>query len=152
MRANLHFSQKPANFFELVRLVSARHGYSTRRTKNNEAAVKTLNTEELKTILNANTFKLGEKIDPIDLVEYINFRAEVLNTKVSPSLMDRDKAKALYLSEKIKKDPKTRPIMNKQKNEKRHESHRACLVQIQAASIVGFGNFVNDPQQLAYIK
>ena len=86
-----------------------------------------------------------------DVCEFINYRAEVLNNKVKSHLMNREKAKRLYLKEKLDKSPKIPPIMNKQKGDKKHQSYLACLVQIQAEYILGYSQFDNDPQKLAFL-
>ena len=93
----------------------------------------------------------NSRVSIIDICEYINYRADVLNNKVKPNLMDREKAKRLYVKEKLDKSPKIPPIMNKQKGDKKHESYLACLVQIQAEYILGYGQFDNNPQQLTFL-
>ena len=145
MQANSEFSSKPKYFFEATRLISERIGYSTRRTKTTESSVKTINVEDAKAILSELGIKENVQVSIKDICDYINYRAEILNKRVKPDLMDRDKARNLYDLEKNSKQPKTPPIMNKQKGDKRHESYLACLVQIQAEHILGYQNFDNDP-------
>ena len=151
MQADSHFSDKPEYFFDATRLISERFGYSTRRSKTKDSEVKTISQSQARSIFDDLSIVEDKDTKLSDVCDYINFRAELLNSKVQPDLMDRAAAKALYESEKAKHSPKTPPIMNKQKGDKKHESYLACLVQTQAEAIVGFGNFNNDPQQLAFL-
>jgi hypothetical protein len=151
MRANSYFRSKPKYFFEATRLISERIGYSTRRTKTTESSVKTVDATDAKDILNSLNIREDEDVSVSDICEYINFRANMLNDGVKPFLMDRARARSLYERERENKSPKTPPIMNKQKGDKRHESYLACLVQIQAEYVLGYGEFDNDPQKLAFL-
>jgi len=151
MQANSEFLSKPKFFFEATRLISERIGYSTRRTATTESAVKNVSAADAKSILSELGISENSEVSVSDICEYINYRAEVLNKNVKPHLMDRDRARVLYEKERIAKNPKTSPIMNKQKGEKKHESYLACLVQIQAEYILGFEKFNNDPQKLAFL-
>jgi hypothetical protein len=151
MRANEQFTSKPKYFFEATRLISERVGYSTRRTSAKESVVKTVNVSEANLILKELGISENADVSISDICDYISFRAETLNVDVKPNLMDRERAKALYERERESKNPKTPPIMNKQKGDKRHESYLACLVQTQAEHILGFNHFDNDPQKLAFL-
>lgn len=151
MKANGDFKSKPKYFFEAARLISERYGYSTRRTKGSESEVKRISSSEAARIFRELGIKENNSVNTRDVCDYINYRADLINAEVEPNLMDRAQAKELYHKEKAEKNPRTAPIMNKQKGEKRHESYLACLVQVQAEHILGYGNFNNDPQKLAYL-
>lgn len=151
MQANVNFKSKPKYFFEAARLISERHGYSSRRSKTVDSEVKTISSVQANDIFKTLGIVEDSSVNTRDVCEYINYRAQLINAEVEPNLMNREQAKLLYESEKATKNPRTPPLMNKQKGEKRHESFLACLVQIQAEALLGYGNFNNDPQRLAYL-
>lgn len=150
MKANENFIKKGSEFYDLVKLVSEKNGYSTRRTRTLPSKIKTIDDESLSDILKEIDIAVDEK-DKSDLIKYFQLRSNKLNG-IEKMLMNRNDAKTLYEKEFRLKKPKTPPLFNKQKNEKRHESYLACLVQIQAEHILGYNNFNNDPQSLAYFK
>jgi hypothetical protein len=151
MKADKDYQKKPPAFFDAIRLISERYGYSTRRSPTREAEVKTISSSKVEEIFSGLKLNVPNETNPTDIAKYINYRAEILNAEVEPCLMDREQARKLYCDEFIKKKPRTPPIMNKQKGDKKHESYLACLVQIQAEFILGYGQFDNDPQRLAYL-
>jgi hypothetical protein len=57
------------------------------------------------------------------VVDYLNYRAELIEDEISPLLMDRDKAQNIFEDVYKSYTPHCHLPMNKQKGEKQHYSY-----------------------------
>ncbi len=92
---------------------------------------------------NGSLTKMGRRI-----LDYLKYRAEVLNSYVEPRLMTYDEAAALYEELKSRYKPKCPPPMNKQSNEKKTISYFTAMINM---VIEAYGNGLDcefDPQKL----
>lgn len=123
MKPSSHFKGMPANFWANVKTISQGVGYA----KDNKVIVPT--QEEIEKLYQSLQLDSSElfpegKVSELgrDILDYFNFRADVLNNHVQPMLMSADEAEQMYkrISKKIhfKKDGPPQP-MNKQKGKKR---------------------------------
>jgi hypothetical protein len=95
---------------------------------------------------NDKSTKLGKL-----LCDYFKYRAEVLNTRVQPNLMDAEAAKKLFEQCK-KKYPSSRSfVMNKQLGIKRTESFLTCIVNMIIEMQTKEYGFDPDPHSLTTI-
>lgn len=86
-----------------------------------------------------------------EVIEYLNWRAEVLNQKVAPLFMNREQAAAEFEAVRSRTRP-TKPLpMNKQKGEKRHPAYLASLVGMIAESVLGPTGFIDDARRLSVL-
>lgn len=132
MLPNKDFLNQPMEFWANVRFVSQEVGYSTRRTK--EVKVPTL--AEILGSLQKFEFKVIEIQKPNGkltvmgdrLIQYFEYRAEVLNSFVEPLLMTADEAEKIF-QRLYRKLSSGAPIpMNKQKGEKRKPAFLTGIV------------------------
>ncbi|MBL4697479.1 MAG: hypothetical protein JKX70_01455 [Phycisphaerales bacterium] len=130
MKPDPRFLQQPKHFWANVRTVGDYVGYSKKgtvivpamdsiRKAYDKAGLSTLH------LVNADgsQTELGQS-----LLNYFEFRAEILNDYVEPRLMDDKKAKIEF--RKLKKQLKpTCPLpMNKQKGEKKAPAYFTCII------------------------
>lgn len=95
---------------------------------------------------------LGEDNDLLaEVIEYLNWRANVLNTRVGPQFMDRAQAATEFEKMRERVKPKKPLPMNKQKGEKRHHAYLASLVAMLAESVLGADGFIDDARKLSIL-
>jgi hypothetical protein len=117
MQPNPKFQAKNRKFWAQVKLLSQLIGYTDRKTK----TIRKYNFLEIKSAFQNDGLKtewMGTYQNPsqdvIDLIEYSNYRSDVLTNEVKNNLMDKDQAKELFHEIFNKLNP-TCPIpMNKQ--------------------------------------
>ena len=117
MQPNPKFLAKNRKFWAQVKLLSQLIGYTDRKTK----TIRKYSFVEIKTAFQQDGLKtewMGTyqtpSQDAIDLIEYSNYRSDVLTNEVKNNLMDKDQAKELFHEIFNKLNP-TCPIpMNKQ--------------------------------------
>jgi hypothetical protein len=85
------------------------------------------------------------------LCDYFTYRADILNTKVQPNLMDATAARELF--EKCRKDykPKIPCVMNKQSGNKKVESFLTCIVSMIIEKHTKEYGFDADPHSLTTV-
>lgn len=154
MQSNRRFLNQSKIFWANVRTISQTCGYTTRKTKK----IKVPSLDEIKQayqnlellldhiITNSTLTELGER-----LFDYFEYRAEVLNNKVSNWLMDADEAKLLF--EKIRRDndPQCPLPMNKQRGDKKSYAFLTCMVNMLIEANIGETRCDYDPKELTTI-
>lgn len=154
MQSNRRFLNQSKIFWANVRTISQTCGYTTRKTKK----IKVPSLDEIKQayqnlellldhiITNSTLTELGER-----LFDYFEYRAEVLNNKVSNWLMDADEAKLLF--EKIRRDndPQCPLPMNKQRGDKKSYAFLTCMVNMLIEASIGETRCDYDPKELTTI-
>jgi hypothetical protein len=157
------FPMKPVNkykgqslrFWAHVKFLSERIGYSTRKTKIKPSELKHYTLDDAAVAFeafNLSTKSFGSNNEFIaSILEYMNYRANILNNVVSKKFMTKDEAKSEFDKLHAEINPKTALLYNKQKGDKRHPAYLACMVQMIAEKQMGEGEFVNDAQNLSIV-
>lgn len=155
MVPNNKYRKLPKHFWAHIKLLSEALGYSER----NSGKLKIYNEREI--VEGMKKLGLDEKHlqDKLvngqqylsTLVEYLNYRSEILQRYVEPSLMKREEAKEHFENLLSKFKPKCKLIMNKQKKEKKHYAYLTCIINILTEKTLGDCSFVQDPQNLVVI-
>lgn len=159
MKANNKFENLDLEFWVNIKLLNQRLGYTIRKTKKNpeggfvvpniEGIEKVFSKEGLSTkrlIENAKLTDFGQLV-----VDYMEFRGEILTNEVEPNLMNKDQAKKLFYEMKKANKPKCPLPMNKQKNEKRDHSFLTGLVNMIVEKNKGESDCDYDPKELTAI-
>jgi len=160
MRPNAKFTHKDNRFWAVAKLVSETAGYSERSKKGEEPRMKKYNVDD---VLNCHEklelpkslcFKKDGKPTQltIEVIEYLNYRSELIGGYIKNQLMQRDEAKKEF--NKLKKQcskSKIKIQMNKQKGEKRHPSYLVNMVNLIAEKALGANSFDDDPMKLGVI-
>lgn len=161
MKANILFQNNPIEFWGYVRLLSERLGYSKRGSQ----VLKAYTIEECESTLKQLNIKYNSDF-LIKVLNYMNYRSDVLNNKVQLYLMNLEKARYEY--EKLKKiyDEKNFTCcipMNKQKSEKQNPAYFTAIINILAENElrkIAFENnliygkdiyFDDNPAKLSYV-
>lgn len=131
MRSDPRFSRLPKSFWAAVRSISQQIGYTIRGA----SQVRIPTIREIRsafTSLHLNLDHIGNAEHPTDfansLIEYYEYRAEVLNTFVEPRLMDVSRAKSKYEAMKKKLKPTCPAPLNKQKGKKKAPAYFTGMV------------------------
>lgn len=130
MKANILYQNKPIQFWGYVRLLSERLGYSKRKSE----TLRSYTIEECESILKELDVNYDLK-SLVDVVEYMNYRADVLNNNVQAYLMNLEQAKSEFEKLKIiyEEEQFSCPIpMNKQKSEKQNPAFFTAIINILA--------------------
>jgi len=133
MEKNKKFDDVGKDFWANVRLISQEVGYTVRGSKKIKIPSlteiqKSLEKKNLKSHHIAASGKLtefGEK-----LIDYFEYRADVLNNHVESQLMDADKARNTFEKLKQKHNPSCPIPMNKQKGNKKAPAFLTAIVNI----------------------
>lgn len=160
MKANPLFKNKAPEFWAIVKMVSETCGYSERNRKDGR---------RMKTYFPEDVLKAHQKMNiPTELcfdnnnspteicknaLEYLNYRADILEDVVKGNLLNREIAKEKYeeLKEKFP-ESSVKVQMNKQKGDKRHPSYLVNMVNLIAESKIGNGSFDDDPMKMGIIS
>lgn len=154
MKANNRFKSMPKSFWADVRTISQENGYTNRKI----GTLKVPTIKEIESVYIAlsldkshitNNGKATEHA--LNLVNYFQYRAEVLQQVVKPKLMDADKAKKVY--ERLYKtyQPKCPIPMNKQKGEKKAPAFLTSIINILIEHHLKGLDCDYDPRKLATI-
>jgi hypothetical protein len=148
------YSGEPPAFWAHVKLVSERLGYSKRVPRGEMKRLRRFNFAEILGCLQ----ELGLEGGIVDgssssgtgerLVNYLNYRADVLEGEVEPNLMDRDAARAEFERLRAELNPTCALPMNKQKGEKRHHAYLVGIVNMLTEQALGGRSFNADPRGL----
>lgn len=157
METNEKFRHLDLEFWANVKLLNQRLGYTIRRSKRNPMPrfvipnpgqiIKVFKQEGLnhsKLVENNNKFTDYGRL----LIEYMEYRAEILTEIVEPNLMDKDSAKELFRRKKKEIQPKCPIPMNKQKGEKRGPAFLTGLVNMLIEANIGENPCDYDPREL----
>lgn len=154
MKANTRFSEQTKSFWACVRVIAQAVGY-TNRGKN---SIKVPSFQEMQlaySALNLNADELGTVAKPSllakELHAYFEYRAQVLNEFVEPSLMKADEAKKLFNKLKNMHQPKCPIPMNKQKGEKKAEAYFTGIINILIEANINDFPCDYDPRTLTSI-
>ncbi len=146
MRANSRFLDKSKRFWAHAKFISERVGYSQRGS----AQLRVHLTDVAVAALNKNNIVIEQRLLQ-EVIGYLNWRASILNNRISKLFMNREQAAAEFqtLYNRIKP---TKPLpMNKQKGEKRHPAYLASMVGMIAESVVGPDGFIDDARKLSIV-
>lgn len=173
MRGDPRWLYQDAQFWAYVKVISEKRGYAKRGAD----AVSTYTLEECKATLE----ELGRSSKPLDndrlgdrLIEYFNFRADSLNSKIKRNLMNAEEAADLFktvtdeyctdsnqITDRTGKLIATvydveggvpvRVPMNKQKGVMRAPSYLTGIVNILFSKYIGGESFEDDPRRLPVV-
>lgn len=159
MKADNRFENLGLDFWANIKLLNQRLGYTIRKTKKNPeggfvvpsvTSIKKVFKEEnlsTKRIIHDDTLTDFGKL----IVDYMEFRGNLLTNEVEPNLMNKDQAKELFYEMKRKNKPKCPLPTNKQKNEKKDYSYLTGLVNMIIEANKGDLNCDYDPKELTAI-
>lgn len=159
MKANNKFENLDLEFWANIKLLNQRLGYTIRKTKKNpEGGFVVPSVEDIKRVFaeeGLSTKRLIEK-DSFNefgqlVVDYMEFRGDILTNEVQPNLMNKDQAKKLFYEMKKANKPKCPLPMNKQKDEKRDHSFLTGLVNMIVEKNKGELDCDYDPKELTAI-
>lgn len=148
MQINEDFIWRDSKFWSAVRLVSETIGYSERRKKwDAEWRAKRYCIEDIQLTFSQYDIQFEDKWLFDDVLTYLNFRSDVLETDIRPNLMNKIEAKSLY-ENMLREFPNTLPVhMNKQKWKKSHPNYLVNMVNMGAYSVI-WDDFDPDPLKL----
>jgi hypothetical protein len=120
------FRNLSPEFWALVKLASQKLGYSERGT----GRLKRYSAVKIERLLNDRGLDPSGYEHMLDQVaSYVGARADLLEDRVRPKLMNRDEARSLFEEMKSQISPPARLLtMNKQSGEKRHEAYLTCVI------------------------
>jgi hypothetical protein len=156
MTPDSRFSRFPKVFWANVRHVSQEVRYTERGT--NRVKIPTIDE-----ILRSYE-KYGLKYDHLAdshghptpmgqaVLEYLEFRASILNDYVEPRLMTGNKAARVFYELRRKLQPRLPVPMNKQKGEKRKPAFLTGIVNMIVEANLGDRQFEHDPRRLTTIS
>lgn len=157
MKPNVDFSNKDKSFWAAVRTISQDIGYTIRRKK--QIKVPTINeiAKSFQTLFLDKGKIITKSGSPTDitteLIEYFEYRANILNNYVEPRLMDVDKASKTFneLYDKLK--PSCPIPMNKQKGNKKAPAYFTAIINIIIESVIPSDNYKcdYDPRKLTAV-
>lgn len=154
MQADSRFLSLPKHFWANVRSISENLGYTDRKTKQ----IKVYTTDQMvkaMTQLNLSHDHLWKDNTPtqlgLQLGNYFQYRAQVLNFYVEPRLMDLDQAAHHFykLQESLK--PSITPPMNKQSGEKKSPAFLTAIVNMIIEAHAEQIPFDHSPMRLTHV-
>lgn len=154
------FANLDRSFWALVKFVSEQLGYSERVKRGQPKRLRRYAIREVvdclasrgldSTLLaSARTWKptrLGGR-----LIDYLNTRARILESRVEPLLMDRQEARREFNALRRRLRPKCSLPMNKQKGKKRHPAYMVGIVNMLTESALRSRRFDDSPKGLTVI-
>ncbi|MCH8921623.1 MAG: hypothetical protein IIA67_00570 [Planctomycetes bacterium] len=152
MKPDQRFQSLPKSFWASVRTIGEKLGYTVR----GKGIVKVPTVEDFTGGLNSlelsPTYLVSARGEPTELgrtlLDYLAFRADVLNRYVEPRLMDASEAKRQFRRLKTSLKPSCPLPMNKQKGSKKAEAYFTCIINMLIeANAKGFGCDY-DPRRL----
>ena len=146
MEKNLLFQGQPSEFWALVKYASERLGYSNRSSKTSDS-LRRYEFSEIQAL--ADRFIILEDVEFV--VNYLNYRASLIENKIQPLLMDREKAQTIFEELRNSYTPTCYLPMNKQKGEKRHYSYFTCIINMLTEKNLNGKSFDDNPSSLCLI-
>lgn len=155
MKANERFNRQELNFWADVRLISQLTGYTDRKTK----AIKVPTIDEIVQEyerLGLSTFEIQDsgELTPYGslLIDYFQYRSDILNKTVKNLLMDLDEAKSLFERLYQTYDHTNVPLpMNKQKGDKKQYAFFTCIINLLISNALNDKKCDYDPRNLTLI-
>ncbi len=159
MKANNKFENLDLEFWANIKLLNQRLGYTIRKTKKNPKGgfvvptIESIRKVFLKEGLSTKRLIINDKLSEFGqlVVDYMEFRGDILTNEVRLNLMNKDQAKKLFYEMKKANNPNCPLPMNKQKNEKRDFSFLTGLVNMIIEQNKGDLNCNYDPKELTAI-
>ncbi len=153
MKPDIRFTNLPKSFWAYVRIIGQSCGYSKKgevfipeRSKVEEK----LNKLEMST--GGFDQILKNKVTTWQmLTDYFTFRAQLLNSKFEPNLMDVEEAKKQYKMLKKSLKPKCPLPMNKQKGKKKTNAYFTCMINMLVEKAIGELKCNYDPRVLTSV-
>ncbi len=152
MRANKTFSKMPKKFWANVRTIGETLGY----TERGEGKIKVFTIDEIKEAMTKNELgylhlvsesgkltDLGE-----NLLDYFEYRADILNNTVEKNLMNADEARELFQKVSNGHTSIYSYAMNKQKKKKKKIAYLTAIVDILIEKNANGMSYDRDPRRL----
>jgi len=146
MRANPIFVNKSPKFWAHVKFLSEQIGYS----KRGAAQLRTHCMEDIEVVMNGCNFYLDKELLS-EVLCYLCWRADILNNKIAPLLMNREEVSIEHKKIYDRVQPSKPLPMNKQKGEKRHPAYLSSIVGMIAEHVFGPTGFIDDARRLSII-
>lgn len=159
MQPNKKYMHLDLEFWANIKLLNQRLGYTDRKSKDypssgfvipaKEQIIEVFNSEGLnvsRLVQNDTMTEFGELI-----IEYMNFRGDLLINNVEPNLMNKDQARDLFNRKKNELNPKCPLPLNKQKAEKKDFAFLTGLVNMLIEANKGDFECDYDPRELTAI-
>jgi len=155
MKPNIKFSKMDKSFWAAVRTISQEVGYTIRGKK----LIKVPAVEEIVNAFNNLSLKKEEIIDQNEtpttitkvLIDYFEYRADILNNYVEPRLMDVERASECFSKMRQKSSPSCPLPMNKQKGKKKACAYFTCIINMIIESVIGKRKCDYDPRGLTTV-
>ena len=155
MKANEKFLKQPKRFWANVRTLSEALGYTEKKTKQ----IKVPTISNIVLALQGMGLNASHIVDENKqltefgrtLLEYFEFRADVLNNYVKSYLMDVQKARAVYTELHAKFNPTQKSPMNKQKGKKKDIAFFTGIINILVEAYVEGLPCNYDPHKLTTV-
>lgn len=159
MKANRIFENQTLEFWANIKLLNQRLGYTIKKSKKNPDGGFVVPTiEQIRLVFadeGLSTARLIHNEEFTDfgqlVVDYMEYRGELLTKEVEPNLMNVKQARELFYEMKDKINPKCPLPLNKQKNEKRDHSYLTGLVNMIIECNKGDLGCDYDPKELTAI-
>lgn len=155
MKADSRFLSQPKEFWANVRTISQEVGYTERGTKSIKIpSLKAIRQQFKK--LGLSTDHVADADDTLTefgqrLLNYLTFRATVLNDTVQGHLMTKDSAEIEFNRLKVQLNPNCPLPMNKQKAEKKNYAFLTGMVNMLVETNIGAAPCDYDPRSLTTI-
>jgi hypothetical protein len=147
MKPNPSFQNQSSDFWALVKYASESLGYSKRSKKTSGSNLKQYDLAEIEAL--ADNFAISDNVEMV--VEYLNYRANLIENNIRPLLMNREKAQTVFDRLRNTYSPNCHLPMNKQKGEKRHYSYFTCIVNMLTEKNLKGREFEDNPRNLCLI-
>lgn len=136
MKANPKFLNQPRNFWAYVRTISEKAGYTERKKGPRKGQAKVPDLVEMEKALESRGLDTSEIISSADvptkfgklLLDYFEYRADVLNEQVQKNLMNLEEAEAVFRKLRKKFKPSAPLPMNKQKGKKKSHAYFTGII------------------------
>jgi len=155
MKTDPKFINKPKDFWAAIRTLGQTCGYTERASK----TVKVPSLAEMIDAYKALHLNHNHLVDEAgnatsysqSILDYCQYRANILNTYVEKNLMDAEEAGALFHSLKLKLQPKCPLPMNKQKGDKKAHNYLTGMVNMLIENGLGQYQCNFDPRELTTV-
>lgn len=155
MKPNAKFSKMDKSFWAAIRTISQEVGYTIRGKK----LIKVPTVEKIVDAFDKLSLDKKKIIDQNgsptiitkELIEYFEYRANILNDYVEPRLMDAKRASECFRKMHKKYSPSCPLPMNKQKGEKKAHAYFTCIINMIVESIIGGRKCDYDPRELTTV-
>jgi len=161
VRPDSRFAGLDRAFWAHVKLVSERLGYSVRaRRGDNVPPLRRYTRAELLGCLAEANLQSAHLAGPGTgaltalgqrMLDYMNFRAALLEDQVAPNLMNREQAAAEFERLRAELRPTCALPMNKQKGEKKHHAYLTGIVNMLTEHTLAGRQFDDEPRGLTII-